>query len=289
MAPAASVSEQALGEPLQGGLDISAACSASPSRSLGRVRRTSEPPRVDTVSGQASNWMVCVAEDDVHLTGDTLILHSAVHQGSHSWLTPIRGSWRRANARGTNSRQNCAGRRIAALAPSLVHWGQVVLHEHSYATLVTWVGPTPSNEAALTAGPVAGFEYEALLDRARDQIPEDISAKARWRLPEPVIIIEGANTIFRNFGDVVSAMGRDNNHLFQFLLKELGTSGSAESGRVQLKGRIPPKRIRERLSHYVKQYIRCNECSAPDTNFIKADRTTLLKCQACGATRPVRL
>jgi len=28
---------------------------------------------------------------------------------------------------------------------------------------------------------------------------------------------------------------------------------------------------------------------APDTRFIKEDRTTLLKCQACGATRPVKL
>lgn len=132
-------------------------------------------------------------------------------------------------------------------------------------------------------------DYEALLARARKQIPQDISAKARWSLPEPKIMIEGSNTIIRNLGDVVTAMHRDANHVFQFLLKELGTAGSMDGPRVQLKGRIPPKRIRERLTHYVKQYVRCNECRAPDTHFVKQDRTTLLKCQACGATRPVRL
>ncbi|MEC9263645.1 MAG: translation initiation factor IF-2 subunit beta, partial [Candidatus Thermoplasmatota archaeon] len=35
--------------------------------------------------------------------------------------------------------------------------------------------------------------------------------------------------------------------------------------------------------------ILCDQCRAPDTRFIKEGRTSLLKCQACGATRPVRL
>ena len=56
-----------------------------------------------------------------------------------------------------------------------------------------------------------------------------------------------------------------------------------------LKGRVPPKRIKEKIVAYVKTYILCGECKAPDTRFLKEDRTTLLKCQACGATRPVRL
>ena len=133
------------------------------------------------------------------------------------------------------------------------------------------------------------FEYESLLDRARQRIPKEISERARWTLPEPQIMIEGANTIFRNFAEVVGQMDRDENHVFQYMLNELGTSGSREGPRARFKGRIPAKRLKQRIVNYVNTYIKCGQCSAPDTLFIREDRTTLLKCQACGASRPVKL
>lgn len=136
---------------------------------------------------------------------------------------------------------------------------------------------------------MSGFDYEDLLDRARERIPLGISQRSRWTMPEPEILIEGSQTILRNFSDVVDAMDRDANHVYQYLLNELGTSGTREQTRIMLKGRVPPKRIKEKLVSYVKTFILCNQCRAPDTRFIKEDRTTLLKCQACGATRPVRL
>ncbi|MGB1801570.1 MAG: translation initiation factor IF-2 subunit beta [Candidatus Thalassarchaeaceae archaeon] len=133
------------------------------------------------------------------------------------------------------------------------------------------------------------FEYDALLDRARDRIPTDISERNRWTMPIPEILVEGNQTIIRNFSSIVDAMDRDANHVYQYLINELGTSGTREQVRVMLKGRVPPKRIKEKIVAYVKTYILCGQCKAPDTRFIKEDRTTLLKCQACGATRPVRL
>ena len=136
---------------------------------------------------------------------------------------------------------------------------------------------------------MADFDYESLLDRARDKIPENISGKSRWRLPEPQILIEGSNTILRNFNEVVSMMDRDENHVYQYILNDLGTSGSRDGPRARFKGRIPPKRIKKTIVNYVNSYIMCSRCSSPDTMFIKEDRTTLLKCQACGATRPVKL
>jgi len=136
---------------------------------------------------------------------------------------------------------------------------------------------------------MADFEYESLLDRARDKIPLEISERARWTLPEPEILIEGNQTIIRNFSELISKMDRDPNHVYQYLLNELGTSGTREANRVMFKGRIPPKRIRGRIVNYVKSFILCNQCNAPDTHFVKEGRTTVMKCQACGATRPIRL
>ena len=136
---------------------------------------------------------------------------------------------------------------------------------------------------------MADFDYETLLNRARENIPEEISSRSRWRLPAPQIMIEGSNTIFRNFNEVVAMMDRDDNHVYQYILNELGTSGSRDGPRARFKGRIPPKRIKATIANYVNAYIKCTQCAAPDTHFVKEDRTTLLKCQACGATRPVKL
>ena len=63
------------------------------------------------------------------------------------------------------------------------------------------------------------FNYEELLDRAREKIPDQISNRERWTLPPPDIMIEGSNTYIRNFSDVVSHMDRDLVHVFQYLLK----------------------------------------------------------------------
>tara|TARA_B100000767_G_scaffold139167_1_gene131515 strand:+ start:1524 stop:1952 length:429 start_codon:yes stop_codon:yes gene_type:complete len=139
---------------------------------------------------------------------------------------------------------------------------------------------------ALTMG---DFDYETLLDRARENIPDNISTRSRWRLPEPQILIEGSNTIFRNFNDVVSMMDRDENHVYQYILNDLGTSGSRDGPRARFKGRIPPKRIKKTIANYVNSFIKCGQCKSPDTAFMREDRTTLLKCQACGANRPVKL
>ena len=118
---------------------------------------------------------------------------------------------------------------------------------------------------------MADFDYEALLDRARDKIPDNISSRSRWKLPEPQILIEGSNTIFRNFNEVVSMMDRDDNHVYQYILNDLGTSGSRDGPRARFKGRIPPKRIKKTFVTYVKSSIICSHCSSPATMCVNED------------------
>ena len=80
---------------------------------------------------------------------------------------------------------------------------------------------------------MSDFDYESLLNRARENIPTDISSRARWRLPEPQIMIEGSNTILRNFAEVVGMMDRDDNHVYHYILYDLGTSGSRDGARAR--------------------------------------------------------
>ena len=67
------------------------------------------------------------------------------------------------------------------------------------------------------------FDYESLLDRAEDRIPKDISERARWTMPElQKSFWKEIRPYFRNFSSIVDSMDRDANHVYQFLINELG-------------------------------------------------------------------
>ncbi len=133
------------------------------------------------------------------------------------------------------------------------------------------------------------FDYGALLDRARSDLPEELSHEGRWAVPELDTITEGRTTIIRNWRDIVTTLRRDPQHVFSFLLRELGTAGDADDDRATLGAKIPDRKINERLDIYVHTYVLCDECESPDTHMEREGRTQILKCDACGAHRPVRV
>ncbi len=132
-------------------------------------------------------------------------------------------------------------------------------------------------------------DYESLLKRARDNLPDNISEHQRFQIPEPDVIYEGKLTIIRNFQEICDTLSRKPEHLLGYLLKELGTGGNMEGRRVIFKGRIMESRIRNRVEEYANIYVICSECKRPDTSLARDGRTLILKCSACGAHRPVRV
>ena len=133
------------------------------------------------------------------------------------------------------------------------------------------------------------LDYENLLERAREGLEDVMQNAERFSPPAPEILHEGSKkTIIRNFSEIVDALRRDENHLYKFLLQELGTAGSIDKRRLVLQGRVPEKKIKERIKSYIKTFIVCQECNRPDTSFLRTGRTLNLHCEACGAKRPIR-
>jgi len=64
-------------------------------------------------------------------------------------------------------------------------------------------------------------EYRKLLESAKAQLPEEISKHERFEVPEPDVMVEGKNTIVRNFIDIAESINREPEHILAFLLKEL--------------------------------------------------------------------
>ena len=133
------------------------------------------------------------------------------------------------------------------------------------------------------------LDYEKLLDRARDGLEDVMSEGERFIPPKPEILHEGSKkTIIRNFAEIVDILRRDENHLYKFLLQELGTAGSISNRRLVLQGRVPERKIEERIKNYIGTFVVCQECNRPDTSFLRNGRTLTLSCEACGAKRPIR-
>ncbi|MHC1635908.1 MAG: translation initiation factor IF-2 subunit beta [Candidatus Methanospirareceae archaeon] len=130
-------------------------------------------------------------------------------------------------------------------------------------------------------------EYEKLLDRAFSQLPEIKVHEERFSVPEPRVFIEGKTTILDNFGEICNYLNREEGHFMKFLLNELGTAGKLEKDRAFFHGSFTKEEVERQIKKYVEEYVLCQECKKPDTHFMKMERVLVLKCDACGAIRPI--
>ena len=128
--------------------------------------------------------------------------------------------------------------------------------------------------------------YLELLRRAKSSLPASKTAE-RWEMPRAVVQVSGKRTTVRNFSEIAKALRRDPQHIAKYLFKELAVPGSAGET-LELQGKFNSEQINRRLEDYVKEFVLCSECGKPDTQLIKQDRLWFLKCEACGAKRPVR-
>ncbi len=112
-------------------------------------------------------------------------------------------------------------------------------------------------------------------------------AKNRVNIIKVNTSFNGNKTIISNFEKFCSSIRRDKKHVAKFLYRELATSGSVEGGKLILQTRSPI--IEDKIQKYLKNFVYCHECGKPDTILQKEDRFYVLKCEACGARRRVKL
>ena len=129
--------------------------------------------------------------------------------------------------------------------------------------------------------------YEALLSRARAQLPPVTTSGERFQVPEPDVMADGKTTVIRNFQEIATVLRREPAHLIGYLAKDLGCPGVLDLPRGVLKSRVSREQVAQRIRDYTEKYVICSECKRPDTHLKKDGRLTQLICEACGAQRPV--
>lgn len=131
-------------------------------------------------------------------------------------------------------------------------------------------------------------DYMKGLERAMSRLPASRGTEDRFVIPPPKIFYEGKTTVLENFASIADALNRDPDHLMKFILQEMGTAGKIEGQHAVFQGRFTEQNLERHIDSYVQEYVICSECHRPDTQLIRSDRVLMLKCEACGAHRPVR-
>ncbi|CAO1306915.1 unnamed protein product [Diamesa hyperborea] len=140
------------------------------------------------------------------------------------------------------------------------------------------------------AGSDRDYSYDELLNRVFEIILEKNPEMAAGRKPKfvmrpPQVLRVGTKkTSFANFTEICKTLHRQPKHLLDFLLAELGTSGSVDgNSQLIIKGRFQPKQIENVLRRYIKEYVTCHTCRSPDTILQKDTRIFFLQCESCGS------
>ncbi|MHA1733852.1 MAG: translation initiation factor IF-2 subunit beta [Promethearchaeota archaeon] len=126
-------------------------------------------------------------------------------------------------------------------------------------------------------------DYERLLDRARERIPEDAFKRERFEIPDVQVMIQGRATVIKNFQKIVDLVDRPTRHFLKFILQEVGTAGDIRGGQAILKGLFKKDNLKAAINHYIETYVLCPVCNKPDTELKKRGKQELKICHACGA------
>ncbi|MFX1437067.1 MAG: translation initiation factor IF-2 subunit beta [Promethearchaeota archaeon] len=130
--------------------------------------------------------------------------------------------------------------------------------------------------------------YEELLDKAYEKIPDNVKRSSRFEIPKVEIRIESRNTFITNFNKIISTLNRDKKHFIGIFLKTAGTMGEIRGQQLFLKGQYKEQVLNRLIENYTKTYVLCKICNKPDTQIQRENKKLYLKCTACGAREEIK-
>lgn len=132
------------------------------------------------------------------------------------------------------------------------------------------------------------MEYEELLERAKEQLPEDVEATVRFEIPKVRGHIQGNKTVINNWFEIAKALDRKPQHLLKYVQKELATPGEIIKQSVLFGSKLSASKINEKIRQYAEEFVFCPACGKPETKLSKGAGVIIMTCQACGARHTVR-
>jgi len=137
------------------------------------------------------------------------------------------------------------------------------------------------------------YTYTELLARIYEQIVADKGGmeggKGKKSIEPPEVGKIGTKKVaWANFVSNCRSIGRKPEHVVEFVLTELGTTGSLDGqNKFIIKGRFSSKQLESVLSKYIKEYVACSTCRFLNTELKRENRILFKVCKDCGASSSV--
>lgn len=121
-----------------------------------------------------------------------------------------------------------------------------------------------------------------LIDRLYIELGNHQNTNKKLILNKPEISSANKKTYISNFKEICDKLNRRVSDVQDYFVKELATSISLnKDGALIITGVYKQAGIIKVLSTYIKDYVTCKECNSCDTEIIKENRITFLKCNKC--------
>ncbi len=133
------------------------------------------------------------------------------------------------------------------------------------------------------------YDYDWLLERLYKKLPTKSVKATRFQVPRLQVERVGTKTMIRNFRELTNVLRREPRLVMRYLLHELGASGNydEETGILTINVKVSSTTLNTLIQRYVRTYVICPTCGAPDTRLERRGKNWLLICEACGAEQPV--
>jgi translation initiation factor 2 subunit 2 len=127
------------------------------------------------------------------------------------------------------------------------------------------------------------MDYEAMLKRGKEQLPENIRHTERFEVMKIKGVVQGNKTVLTNLPQIADQLQRPIEHLIKYLTKELAARAEQKDQFTVFNTKLQSQRINEKVQAYAEQLVMCKECGRPDTKMVKNGPAWMILCQACGA------
>jgi translation initiation factor 2 subunit 2 len=139
------------------------------------------------------------------------------------------------------------------------------------------------------------FPYDTLLKRLYNLMKKHNPNSSTGGLKIPTIqvgLVGKDRACWMNFEKVANSLNRNLEHLFQYVLSELGIEGTiGGENQANFKAKVTQISLQKVLTKYINDYVRCPNCKSFKT-ILKKDPSTRLQqifCENCKSEKTVQV
>ncbi len=121
------------------------------------------------------------------------------------------------------------------------------------------------------------------------KFPKKAEETKRFEIPKVKGMMEGNKTIITNFLQMCDTFNRSKELLLKYLQKELATPAILDGERLILGSKVNSALLNQKVEQFAREFVLCHECGKPDTEIVKQEKFSFLKCQACGSKKPAKI